>query len=293
MASDVAPTECSTCGAVLARSEMFGTDDALQCPACAQGIRQRMQVRLRPQVREWQEQYVIKAVIGICVVLHAATMFATRGGAEPAWLLALHQEPEIWTGQAWRHLSVVFLHGGLLHLGMNMFVTWSVGRTLERFWGPWKTLGVVLVTGIIASALQWMMQGPCVGFSGAVFGICGFLWGQRRHHPVAYHVMDQRLKNTLLMWLVVGALLSAKGTLPLANWAHGGGLASGFLLGLIADGKRRWFVPAVGAGLTVAIVVAAQFVAFGDSIWMRGGKQLSRKQFRTQFIANPAEFRRR
>jgi membrane associated rhomboid family serine protease len=282
MASDVAPTECSTCGAVLARSEMFGPDDALQCPACAQGIRQRMEVRVRMSPREWANHNVTKAVIGICVVLFGMSRVALSGGKNPEWLWALVQRETIWTGEAWRHLSVVFLHFDFFHVGMNMFSTWYVCRILEQFWGPKITIGVILATGISASALSWMMEGAGIGFSGALFGICGFLWGQRRHHPVAYHVMDQRFKNLLLTWLVIGVVLSQTGTLPIGNWAHGGGLVSGYVLGVLADGRRRWLSPAVGVLMVIGLVLAAQFFAFGSV--ERGGREYARAEMRRDYI---------
>ena len=282
MASDVAPTPCTSCGIVLARSEMFGPDEALQCPDCAQGIRQRLQVRLRLRPKE-HGLVVTKTCMAICGIVYAFIWFARRGGKWPGWLDAILQDHEIWTGEAWRHLTVVFIHFDLLHVGLNMVGTIWVGRVLERYWGPRVMIALVLLTGISASAAQWMMDGGGIGFSGAWYGLCGYLWGQRRHNPIARQFIDKRMQNTLIMWLFVGVILSQTGTLPIGNWAHGGGLVSGYLIGVLADGKRRWQPWAAGLGLLVVLVVAAQQYAFGTAR-LRGGGKASRAELRKQYL---------
>ncbi len=35
----------------------------------------------------------------------------------------------------WQPLSTIFAHGGIAHLGMNMFVLWQFGNLIERFRG--------------------------------------------------------------------------------------------------------------------------------------------------------------
>lgn len=253
---------CSLCGDQVPRTEMFGIEPDLACPPCADGVRSRMRVRARPQMK-MHKPVVITGCIALCVVFFLAYQTVGKGG-KAAWLGALHQRREIWIGEWWRHLSVVFMHTAIWHIAMNLITAWSIGRIVEMIWGSKVTLLLVLVTGIAASALEWMMSGPGIGFSGALMGLIGFLWGQRTHHPVANHVMDARMRNWIITMMVVMVVLTQTGSMAIGNWAHGGGFAVGWLLGQgWIPSRRKWAAPAVVV-LVVGLVVAAQFRAFGE-----------------------------
>ena len=40
-----------------------------------------------------------------------------------------------WSGALWQPLTSLFLHGGLLHLAMNMIALWSLGAMIELMMG--------------------------------------------------------------------------------------------------------------------------------------------------------------
>ena len=81
------------------------------------------------------------------------------------------------SGQWWRLLTCVFIHGGLLHIGFNMWCLWSLGRLAESVYGHWTFAVVYLITGLAASlaSLIWNPAILSVGASGAIFGIAGAL----------------------------------------------------------------------------------------------------------------------
>ena len=76
-------------------------------------------------------------------------------------------------GEVWRLISSAFLHGGLMHLGFNMFVLVIIGRLIERVIGPHRFLilyTACALAGALASAL--IMDAPVsVGASGALWGV--------------------------------------------------------------------------------------------------------------------------
>ena len=75
-------------------------------------------------------------------------------------------------------LSYAFLHGGLLHLGMNMITLWTLGQAVIDRVGQLRfsllyagtALGGAAGYGLLAEGVQ-----PMVGASGALFGLAGAL----------------------------------------------------------------------------------------------------------------------
>lgn len=264
-------TTCTSCGTELPRSEMFGLEPDLQCPDCAQQIRVRTFVRFRPLGKE-HKPVVTVASLAICALLFLAFKQIQNSGAErlPAWYAALLQTGTIWSGELWRHVTCTFVHFDWWHILMNGFALWSLGRVVESAWGPWAMLGLILGTGAGASAVQWMVVGGGIGISGALFGLCGFLWALRKVHPTAAMVMTDRMRNWILTLLVVGVILTEVNRIPIGNWAHGGGLVLGLAIGAAVAHKQRKLLVPVVALLIVALVIASQFIAFGKQAKRRG-----------------------
>jgi len=73
----------------------------------------------------------------------------------------------------------MFLHGGLFHLGFNMWYLWLLGDNVEDRWGRINFLFFYLLSGIFAGILySWLIPEkfiniPVIGASGAISGILG------------------------------------------------------------------------------------------------------------------------
>jgi membrane associated rhomboid family serine protease len=78
-------------------------------------------------------------------------------------------------GEWWRLLTATFLHGSLIHIGLNMLVLWMIGPPIEHYFGHARYLLLYLVSGLAGSAGALILSGgrPTVGASGAIFGIMG------------------------------------------------------------------------------------------------------------------------
>jgi membrane associated rhomboid family serine protease len=167
-------------------------------------------------------------------------------------------------GQWWRLLSSMFLHAGLIHLGLNSYVLWIFGIEIERQIGRLTTLAVFLVTGIFAGATSYALAPGfriAVGASGAIFGLVGAFIAYnylRRHHVMA----QARLRGALTM-LVINLVIGF--SIPSIDWrAHLGGLVAGLVAGFAVDPSRP---PALrrafaAVGLTALLVAAVALVAF-------------------------------
>ncbi|GAB3426579.1 rhomboid family intramembrane serine protease [Massilia solisilvae] len=165
----------------------------------------------------------------------AESMKLVRWGSN-AGPLTLH-------GQPWRLVTSMFVHGGLLHILFNMFALWQVGRLVERMFGSARFLALYMIAGVCGSlaSVLWNPHVNSVGASGAIFGIIGGLLAfmQRPDSGVPATIVRD-LRGSLggfLMFNIAAGLVYPHTD----NAAHIGGLAGGYLAGLLL--ARSLYVP--------------------------------------------------
>ena len=139
------------------------------------------------------------------------------------------------SGQWWRLLTCIFLHGGLLHIAFNMWCLWDLGRLAESVYGHWTFAVVYLITGIGSSlaSVAWNPGVLSVGASGAIFGIAGALIASfyLGEFSLPRSAMGGMLRSILLFVgynLFFGAVVARTD-----NAAHVGGLVMGLILGAL------------------------------------------------------------
>jgi membrane associated rhomboid family serine protease len=133
-------------------------------------------------------------------------------------------------GQVWRLFTPIFLHFGIIHLLFNMMWLWTFGGMLERRFGPWRFLGLVLAVALISNVTQGYWGGINFGgMSGANYGLFGFLYLRGKFHPNPGSVLSGQTIQNMLVWLAI-CFTGLVG--PIANGAHVGGLIAGGLIGL-------------------------------------------------------------
>lgn len=156
---------------------------------------------------------------------------------------SLYPAAVLHNGQWWRIVTGAFLHGSLLHIGVNMLSLWFLGRFVEYGLGKWRTLFVYAVSmvasglGVVYFSAQTV---PTVGASGAIFGLFGalFAMGLKLGKPG----MD--LVKANLGILVLNLIITF--TVPAISWqAHVFGLLAGFLITLAIYAPPRRVQPVV------------------------------------------------
>jgi rhomboid protease GluP len=140
--------------------------------------------------------------------------------------LGLKDNALILGGQVWRLVTPVFIHAGILHLGINMYSLFALGPAVERFFGPPRFLAVYLLSGVGGVIFSLAFSpAPSVGASGAIFGLLGAL--------ATFLYLHQRLFGPgggmmLRQLVLVGALnLFASLSPGIDLWGHIGGLVAG------------------------------------------------------------------
>ena len=174
-------------------------------------------------------------------------------------------------GEWWRLGSCLFVHAGILHLVFNMWALWDCGRLGERLFGNMWFGVIYLFAGLCGSlaSMLWRHEVVSVGASGAVFGVFGALLAftirQRGSIPDA---MLNRLRVSTSIF-VTFSLCYGFAAAGVDNAAHLGGLAAGFLLGLIGarplekQARQRGHAARIALAVLVAagtLAAAAHFV---------------------------------
>ena len=195
-------------------------------------------------------------------------------------------------GELWRLWTVTLVHGGLIHLGFNMYALWLVGPFVERLYGRWRFIAFYLVFALGGSLMSFALstgegERYAVGASGAIFGLFGLLFAAERvHRPM----LDGQSRAFLgqLGGLVVLNMLIGVFVPGIDIKAHIGGLVAGLWLAFlfaptnVPSMRSLWVrpgpvpgtvVPAFGAGGSLLIRAAgvAALVALFALLFAAGG----------------------
>jgi membrane associated rhomboid family serine protease len=158
------------------------------------------------------------------------------------WPLGSEQIPF----QFWQLVSYGFLHGDIMHLAFNMFALWMFGSDIERVLGA-RNFVIYYLTCVVGAALVQLLvaavQGgvyPTIGASGGVFGILlafGMIFPNRMVMLVIPPI-PMKAKYLVILFGVMELYFGVTGREPgVANFAHLGGMAFGFML------LQRWKRP--------------------------------------------------
>lgn len=184
---------------------------------------------------------VVTAVVWLLTALMGAdSRAAVLMGVIPARLSGLIEiTPAV---PAWlTPLSSTLVHGGALHLALNLLMLIWCGTKVERILGAGPVIFLYVVGAYTAAIAQWLSSPvsptPMIGASGAISAIIGAFalsFGQQKRL-----VSSPSLNRTLnALWLLAawvalqimtGLLAGVQGFL-LATPAHIGGFIAGLLL---------------------------------------------------------------
>jgi rhomboid protease GluP len=139
------------------------------------------------------------------------------------------------SGEWWRLLTNVFVHGGIIHIAFNMWCLWNLGALAESLYGRWTYAAIYLICGLGASlvSVAWHPFTPSVGASGAIFGLAGALLAAFKLGE--FSVPRSALSGTLrsLGAFVFYNLIFGVALPGIDNAAHIGGLITGLIVGTV------------------------------------------------------------
>ena len=186
---------------------------------------------------------VLKTIIALNLAVFVLQQILDRAGVPFSRLFGLFLPYGLMRGFLWQFITYAFVHAGAMHLLMNMFFLWMVGRELEPALGRRRFILFYLTAAVFSGLLFLLFEAvqhqvlqnhvyiPCIGASGAVMAAVmayALYWPNRTILFMFFIPMRMR---TFVIFIAVMEIL---GLLDLdrdniAHMAHLGGLLWGLL----------------------------------------------------------------
>jgi len=220
------------------------------CPECVKAGSQQV-IRAR-DLNSNSRPPVTTALIALNIVAFFFQGMIVGDPPETLQRLGRLWGPAFADGEWWRIVTSGFLHGGLLHIGFNMYALWIFGPLLERGLGSVR-FALAYTAGLLgggAAVVLFDFGQPTLGASGAVLGLAGalaaVLWSK------GVPITQTSLGGVLVMNLALPLLV------PLISfWGHFGGIVAGFAAGWLLS----WLPDRYGQPANVAIGATAALCA--------------------------------
>lgn len=216
-----------------------------------------------------------------CILLYLATLAVDPQGIRNQGFLSLMAPsleslfrfgasgsvPVFFYGRWWTLLSAGWLHGGILHIALNLYWVRQLAPVTAEIYGPGRMVLIYAAGSILgfgASSAAGLVLGPVpfiggavftIGASAPIFGLLGALVYSGQRGGSSF--VSNQAKSLAIVFFVLGFALPG-----IDNWAHAGGFAGGYLL-------ARWLDPmlperinhlagaAVCIGLTALAILAS------------------------------------
>ncbi|MCG5453385.1 MULTISPECIES: rhomboid family intramembrane serine protease [Micromonospora] len=270
---------CSRCDRPICPDCMRDAAVGHQCPECVNEGRRSV----RPARTAFgggtagRHGYVTKALIAVNVLFLLVSIASARGGDAAVggsgfgglmggstplteWgavlgraYLSDYTLGGIAEGQWYRLVTAMFLHYGVLHLLLNMWALWVLGRSLEANLGRVRFAALYLIAGLGGNVAAYLFSSPraaTVGASTAVFGLFA-----------ALIIIERRLGRDIsrIIPILVINLVFTLAVPGISIPGHLGGLVVGALMALVlayAPRGRRTLVQVTGGALILLILLA-------------------------------------
>jgi rhomboid protease GluP len=259
---------CATCGKEFERN--FGDPSSSRnCPAC--DLQHAQAIRTTPPPGALSPPSFPATIALITANVLVFAIMVLRGvsalAPTPQQAIAFGADfgPLTLSGQWWRLVTSMFVHFGLIHLGLNMWCLWNLGRAAERLLGRFSYLLAYLASGIFGSiaSVYWHPLAAGAGASGAIFGLAGVLvsFVYLKKTPAHLQINSKMLGSlgTFIAYnLVFGAAIPG-----ISNAAHLGGLVMGFAVGALlpsaaaSESSRRTRLSLVVAFSAIVLFASA------------------------------------
>lgn len=218
-------------------------------------------------------------VITVCAAMYVLTLLSDPGSIRSGGLLSMLSPgtrplflfgasgtmPVFGYGRWWTILSAAWLHGGLLHIGMNMMWLRQLMPAVADMYGTSRLVIIYTVsaaTGFAATSVMGLFRlGPLsgagftVGASAPLFGLFGALVVYSNRAGAS--ALGQQVWRWVMMFVIIGLLIPM-----IDNWAHLGGFAGGYVVSRFLDpledeAPHHVMIALVCLGLNAASIIAS------------------------------------
>ncbi len=274
---------CSSCGRPICYECMIPAAVGFHCPECVADQRRsagRARVVTRSQTRaRWSRTpaslggtSVTKTLIVINFAVYVLEVIVGHGqigvipGATQLRLGGMFTPDVVLKHEYWRLVSAMFLHQGIVHIGINMISLYFIGSFFEQLASRGKYLAVYLLSGLAGSVLVLALAPILsleVGASGAIFGVfAGLLAYVYRNR----HAYPSQLLGQLVFFMVLNLVFTF--TNSAISWqGHIGGIVGGVATVELLSrfGRRDLRSPFDGRDVGALAIVLVVLVAI--TVW--------------------------
>lgn len=181
------------------------------------------------------DRFITGVLLLLNVGLAVATMMTPNG--QVLYAVGQKDTEAIVRGlQWWRLITAGFLHGGLLHIAVNVYSLYGLGPQVDAVFGGYRYLVIWFVSTVagFAASAWWLPYTPSVGASAGISGLVGAMVGlgvKEKHSAIGREA--SRYVPVAVILLAQGLLLP----LPIDNAAHIGGFIGGFVVAYLAGSR--------------------------------------------------------
>lgn len=139
-------------------------------------------------------------------------------------------------GRAWSLLAANYLHGGIFHIIFNLMALRQIAPWVIQEYGISRMFIIYTVGGMCGYVVSYLAGiSFTIGASAAVCSLIGALlyYGRSRggaHGSAVYREVSGWVISLVLFGLVMPGI---------NNWAHGGGIVGGIVLGMLLGYEER------------------------------------------------------
>ena len=169
--------------------------------------------------------FVTYILMGLCFLMYIVTLI--MGSSNVTYLiLGANYAPLVKNGEIFRLITYAFLHGSIIHLVVNMYSLFIVGRQIENNFGKVRLLIIYFISALSGGLLSALFSdGISIGASGAIFGLLGALLYFGLHFRL---YLTDALISKIIPIIILNLLIGFTVT-GIDNACHIGGLIGGFL----------------------------------------------------------------
>lgn len=247
---------CQRCDRLICPECMHSASVGVHCPECTRNSTQKVYTA---STLPGADALVTRTLIGVNAIIFVLFNLAELASTSDILVngRAIDQ-----LGEPWRIVTGGFAHASLIHVGMNMFALWALGRMLELRLGP-SVFAAAYMASLVGGSFLAILFDPNqsgLGASGAIFGLLGLVVMALRSRGIG--LRESGLGRVLLINLFISFL-------PFVSlWAHAGGFFVGIGLGVLYFGLNPGDGPIIKSEKQqIAITVVLMVALFGAALW--------------------------
>jgi rhomboid protease GluP len=224
-------------------NQLIGSDENV-CSRCGAS---RVNPWWKPIAWTWgplSDDWLVNSIIVVNILFYIFSLILTKDHSftiNPLTILAPGQTsllllgatgtiPVDEYGRFWSFLSANYLHGGILHIIFNLMAFRRIAPWVSQEYGTGRMFTIYTIGGTVGYVVSYLAGIPfTIGASAAICALIGSLLYYGKSRGGTYGTLVYREVGGWIVTLILFGFFMP----GINNWAHGGGIISGLLLGIL------------------------------------------------------------